>query len=147
MRAGGGIMRNFLISRAFALLGGCGASDDGAANQTSANAAKPKKAAYCFFKDKETKGWAASRGKDGNIVVKGKAYRSDSRYQAVLGQPEIAGTTASISPTIIQNGTGFGATDDWWDVTATIPSSAAIDTVNVTCGAKTLATLSVQPKV
>lgn len=136
----------FVLSAA-ALLGGCGQSADEAANQAAANAAQPKKKpAYCFFKDKETKGWAASRGKDGDIIVKGKAYRSDSRYQAVLGPPEIAGTAATISPTIIQNSTGFGAEDNWWDVKATIPNSAAIDTVTVTCGAKTLATFSVPPK-
>jgi len=129
-----------------ALLGGCGKSDD-VANQAATNAAQPKKRpAYCFFKDSETKGWAASRGKDGNITVKGKAYRQDSRYQAVLGPPEVSGTTATIAPTITQNMTAYGAEDDWWDVTATIPNSSAVDTVNVTCGAKTLATLAVKPK-
>jgi len=129
-----------------ALLGGCGKSDD-VANQAATNAAQPKKRpAYCFFKDSETKGWTASRGKDGNITVKGKAYRQDSRYQAVLGPPEVSGTTATIAPTITQNMTAYGAEDDWWDVTATIPNSSAVDTVNVTCGAKTLATLAVKPK-
>ena len=129
-----------------ALLGGCGKSDD-VANQAATNAAQPKKRpAYCFFKDSETKGWAASRGKDGNITVKGKAYRQDSRYQAVLGPPDVSGTTATIAPTITQNMTAYGAEDDWWDVTATIPNSSAVDTVNVTCGDKTLATLAVKPK-
>src|SRR4029078_9310079 len=125
------------------LLSACGqSSDDAAANQAATNAAQPKKRpAYCFFKDSETKGWAASRGKDGNITVKGKAYRQDSRYQAVLGPPDVSGTTATIAPTITQNMTAYGAEDDWWDVTATIPNSSAVDTVNVTCGAKTLATL------
>jgi hypothetical protein len=42
--------------------------------------------------------------------------------------------------------TGFGARDDWWDVTATIPNSAAIETVTVACGAKTLAELKVPAK-
>lgn len=140
-------MRSLLILSGAALLAACGQSGDEAANQAAANAAQPKKkAAYCFFKDSETKGWAASRGKDGNITVKGKAYRSDSRYQAVLGPPEVSGTSATLSPTIIQNGTGFGAEDDWWDVSATIPNSSAIDTVLVTCGAKTLATLAVKRK-
>ena len=130
------------------LLSGCGqSSDDAAANQAATNAAQPKKRpAYCFFKDSETKGWTASRGKDGNITVKGKAYRQDSRYQAVLGPPDVSGTTATIAPTITQNMTAYGAEDDWWDVTATIPNSSAVDTVNVTCGAKTLATLAVKPK-
>jgi hypothetical protein len=140
-------MRSLLIIAGAALLASCGQSGNEAANQAASNSAQPKKkAGYCFFKDSETKGWTASRGKDGNIIVKGKAYRSDSRYQALLGPPEISGTTASISPTIIQNGTGYGAEDDWWDVSATIPNSAAIDTVTVTCGAKTLATLAVQTK-
>jgi len=137
-------MRIVLIASAAAMLLGCGKSDK-TANEAAAEPVK-KKVAHCFFKDSETKGWAASRGKDGNIKVKGKAYRSDSRYQAVLGPPEVAGTTASIAPTITQNMTGFGAEDDWWEVTATVPNSAAVDTVTVTCGPKTLATLSVEPK-
>ena len=136
-------MRSLLIVAGATLLAACGLSAD---KKAEPNAVQPKKAAYCFFKDKETKGWAASRGKDGNITIKGKAYRSDSRYQAVLGAPEISGTTASISPTIIQNTTGYGAEDNWWDVSATIPNSAAINTVTVTCGAKTLATLTVKAK-
>jgi len=107
-------MRIVLIASAAAMLLGCGKSDK-TANEAAAEPVK-KKVAHCFFKDSETKGWAASRGKDGNIKVKGKAYRSDSRYQAVLGPPEVAGTTASIAPTITQNMTGFGAEDDWWDV-------------------------------
>ena len=140
-------MRTLLIAVVATLLAGCGQPADDSANQAAAKAVQPKKkAAYCFFKDSETKGWKAARGKDGNIVVKGKAYRQDSRYQAVLGPPEISGTTASISPTIIQNTGAFGATDDWWDVSATIPNSAAIDTIAVTCGAKTVATLTVKPK-
>ena len=139
-------MRSLLIAAGAALLAGCGQSADKKAEANTVQQPK-KKVGYCFFKDSETKGWAASRGKDGNIAIKGKAYRSDSRYQAVLGAPELSGTTASISPTIIQNATGFAANDDWWDVSATIPNSAAIDTVTVTCGAKTLATLTVKPKV
>ena len=139
--------RSIVLASAAALLGGCGRSDDGAANQAAANAAQPKKkAAHCFFKDSETKDWKASRGKDGNIVVKGKAYRSDSRYQALLGPPEVTGTRASIAPTITVNNTGFGAADNWWDLSATIPGSAAVDTVKVTCGAKTVAELKVPTK-
>ncbi|MEP6982695.1 MAG: hypothetical protein ABI853_03515 [Sphingomicrobium sp.] len=139
--------RSIVAVSAAALLSGCGQSDNGAANQAAANAAQPKKkAAHCFFKDSETKDWKASRGKDGNIVVKGKAYRSDSRYQALLGPSEVTGTRASISPTITVNNTRFGAPDNWWDVSATIPGSAAIDTVTVTCGAKTVAELKVPTK-
>jgi hypothetical protein len=141
------MIKHVLVFAAAMALAGCGRSDDGASNQAAANAAQPKKKpAYCFFKDSETKAWKASRGKDGNVVVKGKAYRQDSRYQAVLGPPEVSGAAASIAPTITQNMTGFGAQDDWWDVTATIPDSAAIETVTVTCGAKTLAELKIPAK-
>jgi len=131
-----------------ALLAACGqSSDNAAANQAAANSAQPKKkATYCFFKDNETKGWAASRGTDGNIVVKGKAYRSDPRYQALLGPPTVTGKRAEVSPTIQQNATGYAAPDNWWDVTATIPNSAAVDTVIVSCGPKTLAELKVPVK-
>lgn len=138
------MQRLTIIAGAAAMLGACGQSGDNA-NQ-AANAPKPrKKPAYCFFKDAETKAWAASRDKDGNIVVKGKAYRSDSRYQAVLQNPTVTGTTAEIAPTIIQNATGYGAPDNWWSVTATIPDSAAVETVTVRCGAKALAELRVLP--
>ena len=129
-------------------LSACGQSTGNeAANQAAANAAQPKKkAAYCFFKDSETKSWAASRGKDGNIVVKGKAYREDSRYRAVFGEPTVTGTIAEIAPTLQQNDTGYGAPENWWDMTATIPNSAAVDTVDVKCGDKTIAELKVAPK-
>lgn len=131
-----------------AFLGGCGQSGGNeTANEAAANTVQPKKkAAYCFFKDNETKGWAASRGKDGNIVVKGKAFRSDPRYQALLGEATVTGTTAEISPSIQQNGTGYAAPENWWDVTADIPNTAAVDTVKVICGAKTLAELKVPLK-
>jgi len=138
-------MRILLIAGAASLLVGCGQSDE-AANQAAANAVQPKKRpAHCFFKDNETKDWAASRDKDGNIVVKGKAYRSDSRYKALLGPPQISGATASIAPTITNN-TSYAAPDNWWDVSATIPNSAAIESVTVTCGSKTLADFKVAPK-
>ncbi|HKP33772.1 MAG TPA: hypothetical protein VJT70_03215 [Sphingomicrobium sp.] len=141
-------MRTYLMVISAAALAACGQSTDkGAANQAAANAAQPKKkVAYCFFKDDQTKGWSAARDKDGNIVVKGKAFRSDARYQALFGPPTVTGTTAEISPTIQQNATGFAAPENWWDMSSTIPNSAAIDTVKVTCGAKTLAELKVAPK-
>jgi hypothetical protein len=139
-------LRFLSLASAAALLGGCGQSDNGAANQAANTAQPKKKVPYCFFKDKETKGWKASRGKDGNIIVKGKGYREDSRYQVVLGPSEASGTTVSVAPTITPNTTGFGAPDNWWDVSATIPNSGGIDTVIVTCGAKTLATLAVKTK-
>jgi hypothetical protein len=138
--------RSIVLVSAAALFGGCGQSNE-AANQAAASAAQPKKkAAHCFFKDSETKDWKASRGKDGNIVVKGKAYRSDSRYKAVLGTPELTATTVSIAPSITVNNTGYGAPDNWWDISASIPGSAAVDTVMVTCGAKTVAELKVPTK-
>ncbi|HEX6783567.1 MAG TPA: lipoprotein [Sphingomicrobium sp.] len=131
-----------------AALAACSSSDDDAANQAAAKAAaaaKKPKPAYCFFKDSETKGWAAERGKDGNVIVTGKAYREDSRYKAVLNPATIAGTSADIAPTIIQND-GYAAPENWWDMKATIPNSAAITNVNVRCGAKTVATLTLPPK-
>ncbi|HEY6049217.1 MAG TPA: hypothetical protein VIV07_09265 [Sphingomicrobium sp.] len=135
----------FLLAGA-AALSACGQSGGDEPNQATATAksaaAKPKPA-YCFFQPNETKGWAASRDKAGNVVVKGKAYREDSRYQALLGPPSVTGTTAEISPTIQQNPGAYGAPDDWWDVSATIPNSAAVETVNVTCGGKTIAQLTV----
>lgn len=138
-------MRQLIFAAGAAvLLASCNKADDAAANQAAAP--PKKKVAHCFFKDSETKGWSASRDKDGNIVVKGKAYRSDLRYQAVLGPPDLSGTAASIAPTITPNTGAFGAEDDWWDVKAIIPNSAAIDTVTVKCGEKTLATLAVKPK-
>ena len=127
------------------MLAACGQSDRDAGKPAAKPVAK-KKAAYCFFKEPDTKGWAASRGKDGNIIVEGKAYREDSRYRAVLGEPVVTGTTAEIAPTIVQNDTGYGAPDNWWDMTATIPNSASIDTVDVKCGGSTLAELKVAPK-
>src|SRR6185369_9562354 len=115
-------MRPLIIAAGAAMLAGCGQAGNEAANQAAANAAQPKKkAAYCFFKDSETKDWAASRGKDGNIVVKGKAFRSDPRYQALLGEPTVTGTIVEISPSIQQNGTGYAAPENWWDMTANIP--------------------------
>jgi hypothetical protein len=129
----------------------CGqACDQPATGATTANgaaaAAKAERAPYCFFKDAETKGWKASVAKDGNAVVSGKAYRSDSRYIAEIGTVEVDGTTATVRPTINPNTTGFGAPDNWWDVTKTIPDSASVETVIVKCGDKTVATLAVPRK-
>jgi hypothetical protein len=140
-------MRIILILTGAAVLAGCGKSDNAPSNEAAANTAQPKKkAAYCFFKDHETKAWAASRGSDGNIMVKGKAYRSDPRYKAVLGEPVVNGSTAEIAPSIVQNDTGYAAPENWWDVSATIPNSAAVETVTVTCGNKSLAELKVAAK-
>ena len=139
--------RSVLVLGVAALLTAWGQSNDQApANMAAATAQPKKKPAYCFFKDDELKGWTAKRGKDGNIRLKGKAHVSDPRYKAVLGTPDVSGTMATISPTIAQNDTGYGAPADTWDVTAPIPNSAAITTVTVTCGEKTFAQLQVPPK-
>jgi hypothetical protein len=142
-------MRNMILVLAAAGLGSCGPSaDEEAANQAAAQkaAAATARPPHCFFKDSETKSWAASTDAAGNVVVKGKAYRQDSRYEAVLGPPVVSGTSAEVRPTIAENHTGFAATGDWWDVAATIPNSDAVDAVVVKCGAKMLATLTVKRK-
>jgi hypothetical protein len=135
----------FLLCGACAALAACGQPRSDSATQATANAAQPKKSSFCFFKDEEMKGWAASRGKDGNVTIKGKAHVKDSRYSAVLGPPTVSGTTAELSPTLSQN-SSYAAPEDWWDLSATIPNSGAITTVNVSCGSKTVAQLSVPPK-
>jgi hypothetical protein len=57
----------------------------------------------------------------------------------------VSGTTARIAPSIGPNTTGFGAPENWWDVSATIPNSAGVESVVVECGPKTLADLKVPP--
>ena len=135
----------FLIG-AVAALGACGqSSENAAANNSAANAAAAEtpRPAYCFFKDKETKDWAAKADKDGNVVVSGKAFREDARYKAALGPATVSGTGAEIAPTVTVNDTGFAAADNWWAVNATIPNSQAVATVTMKCGDKALATLAV----
>ena len=136
----------FLIVSAAAALAGCGQSSDSSKQASAAPSPTKKKPPHCFFKDSEMKDWSAKRGKDGNISVKGKAYRSDSRYKAFLNPAVIAGTSAEITPTIAQNDTGYGAPENWWEVSETIPNSAAIENVKVTCGPKTIADLKVAAK-
>jgi len=133
---------------AVSMLAACTQSaDKGPANEAAANTVQPKKkASHCFFKDKEMKGWSAARGKDGNITVKGKVYRSDSRYKVVFGEPVIDGTAVELSPTLQQNSAAYGAPDDWWDVNTIVPNSAAIDTVRVTCGPNTVADIKLPAK-
>ena len=132
-----------------ALLAGCGQStDNGSANEAAANSAQTarKKPAYCFFKPEEMKGLAASRGKDGNITVKGKAHVKDPRYKPVFGEP-VAGPAATVlSPTISQNDTGYATADNWWDLSTTLPNSASVTAVQVECGGKTVADLQVPAK-
>lgn len=139
-------MRKFLAVLGVAgLVTACGRTNDNpAANQAAAQ--PKKKPTYCFFKDEEMKDWAATRDKDGNITVQGKAHVKDPRYKAVLGAPTINGTTAELSPSITQNDTGYGAQGDMWDLAAALPNSAAITVVTITCGEKTAARLEVPPK-
>ena len=137
---------SILLVATTALLAACGESDNSANRAAAAKpAAEKKKATYCFFKEPDTKGWSAKRGKDGNIIVTGKAYREDPRYMAVLAPATVNKTSAEISPTITTNTTGFAAQDNWWDVKASIPNSAAITSVTVSCGARTLAQFAVGP--
>jgi ABC-type Fe3+-hydroxamate transport system substrate-binding protein len=146
MRPKGAIMRKHIMLLGIsATLAGCGQSaENGSANNATntASAEKPK-AAYCFFKDAETKGWTAKADKSGNVVVTGKAYREDARYKALLSPATVAGNTAEIAPSIGPNDTGFAAPDNWWTLNETIPNSQAVETVTVKCGDETIATLKV----
>lgn len=140
-------MRSTVILLAAAAVGlsGCGQSAGDAANQAAATPKKPK-IPHCFFKDQDAKGWKASVDSVGNVVVKGQLYRSDSRYKAILSQPEIEGTSAEVWPTIVVNDTAYGAPDDWWPVRFLIPNSQAVDKVTVRCGPKVMAALNVPRK-
>jgi hypothetical protein len=141
--------KSMILLGAAAGLAACGQSADNSATGPAANAAaapKAEKVPYCFFKDSETKDWKAKVGKGGEVVVTGKAYRSDSRYIAEIGKMEVSGTTATVRPTINPNNTGFGAPDDWWDIKQTVPGSVGVETVLVKCGAKMVATLAVPRK-
>ena len=52
--------KSMLVMGVAAVLVGCGQSEREPSKQVAANAQpKKKKPAYCFFKDAETKGWAA----------------------------------------------------------------------------------------
>ena len=117
---------------------------NGSANAAAQSAPPKKRPAFCFFKEAETTRWSASRDRAGNVVVKGRAFRSDPRYKAELGPAEVSGTTATLSPTISQNG-GYASPDNWWDVSATIPASRQVQVVKVECGARTLAELGLEP--
>lgn len=129
-------------------LASCGSSpENSAAGKASANEpTKAPKAAYCFFKDDETKEWKAKPDSNGNVVVTGKALAEDARYKAVLAPASVSGTTAEIAPTITTNDTGFAAPGNWWALNETIPNSQAIMAVTVKCGDETLASLSVPRK-
>jgi len=140
--------KSIVIAGAAAALASCGQSSETASNNPAANAAAAEapKPAYCFFKDSETKGWTAKLDKSGNVVVSGKAYREDSRYKALLSPATVSGSTAEVAPTIAPNDTGFGAPENWWSVSETIPNSQTVRAVTVKCGDETLASLSVPRK-
>lgn len=135
--------RSILLSAL--LVAACDQAAEQPAAKVAERKAEPKRPAYCFFKDSETEKWSASRDGSGNVVVKGRAFRSDPRYKAELGNPEVSGATATISPTIVQN-RGYASPDNWWDVTATIPDSAGVTKVAVACGKKTLAEFNLPAK-
>jgi hypothetical protein len=139
-------MRQWILLLGAASLSACGQGGGNEAANQAAPAAKKEKPKYCFFKDADSKDWSASRGADGNIALKGKLYRSDGRYMAVLGEPKINGSTAEYWPSVSNNTTGASMADGWWEVTATVPNSGAIDTVEVKCGQKTFAELKVPPR-
>ena len=129
-------------------LAACGGQgENSASNEASTNAGAPAKpAAYCFFKDPETKGWKAKIDKDGNVVVTGKALAEDARYKALLAPASVSGTSAQIAPTITTNDTGFAAPGNWWSLSETIPNSQTLTSVTVKCGDETLASLTVPRK-
>lgn len=137
--------RNMLLAAA-AMIAGCSQPAENQAGNATANAAKPavKHPTYCFFKDAETKGWAAKRGKDGNVAVTGKAHVKDSAYKADFNPVEVSGTGATAWLTLGPNTGQFGAPDNWWDVDSTIPNSAGVNQVTLMCGKKIVAELSVK---
>ena len=140
--------RLLLVAGAVVALGGCGEGGEKATDNASTNAAavaKPKHPTYCFFADADRKGWSAARGKSGDVTVKGKGRLEDRRYMAQLEQPEVAGTAVSLWLTMVPNTNATGALENWWDVTATIPNSGAVETVKVMCGTKTVAELKAPP--
>jgi hypothetical protein len=139
-------MRTWILLLGSASLAACGQGGGGGEANQAAPAPKKEKPKYCFFKDAESKDWTAKRGRDGNIVVSGKLYRSDGRYMAVLGEPKVNGTTVEYWPSVTTNTTGASMADGWWELTATVPNSAAIDTVDIKCGQKSFAELKVPPK-
>lgn len=140
--------KTIIILGASAGLVACGGqSGNSASNEASTNvAAAAKPAAYCFFKDPETKEWKAKVDKDGNVVVTGKALAEDARYKALLAPASVNGSSAEIAPTITTNDTGFAAPGNWWSLSETIPNSQALTNVTVKCGDEKLASLTVPRK-
>jgi hypothetical protein len=137
--------RSIALAGAALLLCGCQQATDEtkAANAVGNAAAAVKHPTYCFFKDAAAKGWAASKDKSGNVVVKGKAHLDDAAYRGALVDGESKGEKATIWLNMAPNATGHASPDGWWDVSATVPDSAAATNVTVMCGTKTVAQLKV----
>jgi hypothetical protein len=137
-------MRVFTCLAAAALVAACSEqpAEEAAANQAAVPA--PAKTPHCFFKDSETKDWAA-RVQGDTVVVSGRAFRSDARYKADLLEPEVDGAVAVVRPTIVTNDTGFASEGNWWDVSAEIPAEG-LQSVEVRCGKKVVASLALAAK-
>lgn len=136
----------FAAAAAAAVLTGCNKPEQPPAAKEAQATAPKKKVPYCFFKSEETKAWSASTDASGNVVVKGKAYREDGRYKAILSDAEVEGGTATVRPSVTTNDTGHSMADGWWDVSLMIPNSAAVQAVSVRCGDKVLADLPIKRK-
>jgi hypothetical protein len=137
---------NLLLLAAAAALTSCNQAANDAASNATANvaAARPKHPSYCFFKDEEAKGWKTSLDPSGNVTVVGKMHVKDARYKAGLGQPGVSGTNVELWPTLVVNDTGYASPDNWWDVSSVIPDSAAVKSVVIRCGRKTVAQLTIK---
>lgn len=135
--------RGTIIVAGLILGAGCSpAAEEQAQNQAAAP--RPEKVPHCFFKDADTKDWSA-RVEGDQVVVKGRAFRSDARYKAVLLEPKVEGSVAVLRPSISANDTGFAAEGNWWDLTASIPA-AGLEKVEVRCGKKVVASLDLPKK-
>ena len=134
--------RSIVLLCAAVGLAGCNQAAQEPAKNAAANTVvvAAKHPAFCFFKDEETKGWKASADAKG-VTVTGKAHVKDGRYKAILGEPEISGGKASFWLTIGTNDTGYSAEEDWWDLSAQVPATAAVERVSVMCGKKAIAEL------
>lgn len=115
------------------LLAGCGGEKESPDNRVEAQP-KKEKPPHCFFKEAELDSFKLAQ--DGNeLVVTGRAYRSDGRYKAFLQDPKVEDGTAILYPTIGVNDTGFSAPENWWDIEKRLPANG-IRAVEVRCGAR-----------
>ena len=138
-------LRRILLAGIAVAMAGCSGnevSQETAVNNVGTNAeASKKRPTYCFFKDAETKGWAAKRDGSGNVMVSGKAHVKDARYKAVISEHGISGDRATLWLTINENG-GYAAPENWWDVSTTLPDSSSVTEITLLCGKKAVAKLS-----